>query len=213
MAMGINTEPASSEGFMGYVQFDAKAGRAFRPDRSQDSSGNWTTDKVEITNTFTAVMDFENLQVGWIAYPAASAPIMHLVPLGQPFPAKPEGDKFKQGFQMVLKLGKDCGGDLRTFSHTAKAVLGPIDELHDRYVREKADHPGQLPVVKLVTTKPITSGSGDKKSTSYTPVFDIIRWVDRPADLGGAASAKQEEAPAPKPAPAPAAASDDDEEF
>ena len=185
MALGISTEPSTGEGFMGYVQFDAKAGRAFRPDRTQDSAGAWQTDKVEITNDFVAIMDFENLQVGWIAYPAGSAPIMHLVPLGQPIPAKPEGDKFKQGFQMTIKLGKDCGGDVRTFSHTAKAVLGPIDDLHDQYVKGVKEHPGQLPVVKLVKTVPITSGSGDKKSTSYSPVFEIVKWADRPAEMGG----------------------------
>jgi len=197
MAIGISTEASSGEGFMGYVQFDAKAGRAFRPDRTQDSAGAWHTEKVEITNQFVAIMDFENLEVGWIAYPAGAAPIMNMVPLGQPFPAKPEGDKFKQGFRMIIKLGKDCGGDLRTFSHTAKAVLGPIDELHDLYVKEKGNHPGQLPVVKLVTTKPITSGSGDKKSTSYTPVFEVVKWVDRSAIDNVEA---KEETPAPKPA-------------
>lgn len=200
MALGISTEAGSSEGFMGYVQYDAKAGRAFRPDRTQDSAGNWETNKVEITNEFVAVMDFENLKVGWIAYPAASAPIMHLVPLGQPLPPKPEGDKFKQGFQMILKLGKDCGGDVRTFSHTAKAVLGPIDELHDAYVKGVKSNPGKLPIVKLVKTTPVTSGSGDKKSTAYHPTFEIVKWVDRPPELSGDAVAVKEE---PKPEPKP----------
>lgn len=185
MAMGINTESSPEGGFMGYVQYDAKAGRMFRPDRSQDSSGGWQTEKTEITGEFQAVMDFENLKVGWIAYPAGSAPIMNLVPLGEPFPARPEGDKFKQGFQMIVKLGAACGGEVRTFSHTAKAVLGPIDELHDAYVAGVKDNPGKLPVVKLDKTVPIVTGSGDKKSTSYGPVFSIVKWVDRPAELNG----------------------------
>jgi hypothetical protein len=37
--------------------------------------------------------------------------------------------------------------------------------------------------VVLKTTMPITSGSGDKKSTNYQPVFEISGWAPRPVDL------------------------------
>jgi hypothetical protein len=215
MALGLNTEVSAGdgEGFLGYVKYDARAGRFFRPDRSQDSSGNWQTDEEEITNNFTAVMDLETIQVGWVLYNAGAAPSYTLVKLGEPLPAKPS-DKHKQGFYMLLKLGKDCGGEVRSFSHTAKVVLGPIDELHTKYASEKGANAGKLPVVKLVKTMGVTCGSGDKKSTNYSPVFEIVKWVDRPAELplsGAVASA-----PKPEPVKAatvPAATGADDEEF
>jgi hypothetical protein len=37
--------------------------------------------------------------------------------------------------------------------------------------------------VVLKTTMPITSGSGEKKSTNYQPVFEISGWAPRPVDL------------------------------
>lgn len=210
MALGLSTESTNSEDFLGYVQYDARAGRFFRPDRTQNSAGEWETDKQEITNGFTAVMDLENIQVGWILYNTAAAPSYHMVKLGEPLPARPS-DKHKQGFLIELKLGKASGGDHRTFSHTAKVVLGPVDELHTAYEAGKKDNPGKLPVVSLEKTISVTSGSGDKKSTNYSPVFKIDRWVDRPAELGGAGgAAKEEQRPEPK---AEAKPSDDGEEF
>lgn len=209
MALGLSTETTSSEDFIGYVQYDARAGRFFRPDRTQNSAGEWETNKEEITNGFTAVMDLENIKVGWILYNTGAAPSYHMVKIGDPLPTQPS-DKHKQGFLMELKLGKAAGGEHRTFSHTAKVVLGPIDALHTEYEAAKKDNPGKLPVVSLVKTLSVTSGSGDKKSTNYSPVFQIDRWVDRPAELGGAGDATQQEA-APPPSPAAPAASDDDE--
>jgi len=195
MALGINTEVSSGEGFMGYVKYDARAGRIFTPIRSQDSGGNWTTEDEEVTNKFQAVFDLENMEVGWILFNPGAAPSYEMVKLGEAFPAKPS-DKHKQGFRFLMKLGKDCGNEVRTFSHTAKVVLGPIDELHTLYEKEKASHAGQLPVVKLVKTVAIKSGSGDKSSTNYSPVFEIVKWVDRSAMDGAAV---KEEAPEPKP--------------
>lgn len=211
MALGLSTETTSSEDFIGYVQYDARAGRFFRPDRTQNSSGDWETNKEEITNGFTAVMDLENIQVGWILYNTAAAPSYQMVKLGEPMPPKPS-EKHKQGFLMELKLGKSSGGEHRTFSHTAKVVLGPIDTLHTEYEAGKKDNPGKLPVVSLVKTVSVTSGSGDKKSTNYSPVFQIDKWVDRPAELGGKGGAVKEE-PKPEPVKEAPKPSDDGEEF
>ena len=211
MALGLSTETTNSEDFIGYVQYDARAGRFFRPDRTQNSAGEWETNKEEITNGFTAVMDLENIQVGWILYNTAAAPSYHMVKLGEALPAKPS-DKHKQGFLMELKLGKSSGGEHRTFSHTAKVVLAPIDELHTAYEAGKKDNPGKLPVVSLVKTTSITSGSGDKKSTNYSPVFQIDKWVDRPAELGGKGSEAKED-PKPEPVKETPKVDSGDEEF
>ena len=211
MALGLVTESNGGGDFTPVVKFDARAGRMFRVDREQDSGGQWSTNNVEITNGFTAIMDLENIEVGWCLFAAGVAPQLSLVKLGQALPARPS-DQHKQGFRMLMKLGKSSGGDVREIAATSKAVLGAVDELHNAYEAGKATNPGKLPVVALMGSKAIVSTGKGQSSTNYAPIFEIQKWVDRPADLGGAATAKQEEAPAPKPSPAPTPV-DTDEEF
>lgn len=181
MAFGFNYESTAGD-IVPILKFDARAGRFFRIDRS-DGQNN----PVDITQNFKAVMDFENIEVGFINFPAGAAPEFRVVPLGSPMPENP-GGKFRQGIRMMLKLGKDCGGDIREIATTAKAVLGAFDQCHSEYEAGVKANPGKLPVVALKTTVPIvTQGRDDKgnpvKTTNYAPVFEIVSWVSRPNDL------------------------------
>lgn len=201
MALGLQTESGSGE-YNPVCKYDARAGRFFRVDRAQDSAGNWQTNNVEITTGFQAVMDLENIQVGWMMFAANVAPQFTLVPLGDPFPQKPS-DNHKQGFRLMLKLGKSSGGDVREFASTAKAVIGAIDALHDQYTKEKAANPGKLPIVSMISTVPVVSQGKGQSSTNYAPVFHIEKWIDRPAELtagGGQGGVAQ---PAAQPAAQP----------
>lgn len=189
MALGLQTESGGGE-YNPVCKYDARAGRFFRVDRTQDSGGNWQTNNVEITNGFQAVMDLENIQVGWMMFAANIAPQFTLVPLGDPFPDKPS-DNHKQGFRLMMKLGKSSGGDVREFASTAKAVIGAIDALHDQYTKEKAANPGKLPIVSMISTVPVVSQGRGQSSTNYAPVFHIEKWIDRPAELAGKAAANQ----------------------
>lgn len=209
MALGLSTESGGGD-FTPVVKFDARAGRMFRVDREQDGGGNWNTNNVEITNGFTAVMDLENIEVGWLLFAAGVAPQLTLVKLGQPLPARPS-DQHKQGFRMLMKLGKSSGGDVREIAATSKAVLGAVDDLHTAYEAQKAANPGKLPVVALTGSKAIVSTGKGQSSTNYAPIFEIQKWVDRPAELGGAGGDTQEEAAPSPPPPAAPVASDDDE--
>lgn len=208
MALGLQTESGGGD-FTPVVKFDARAGRMFRVDREQDGGGNWNTNNVEITNGFTAVMDLENIEVGWLLFAAGVAPQLTLVKLGQPLPQRPS-DQHKQGFRMMMKLGKSSGGDVREIAATSKAVLGAVDDLHTAYEAQKGANPGKLPVVALTGSKAIVSTGKGQSSTNYAPIFEIQKWVDRPAELGGASGATQDEA-SPPPPPAAPVASDDDE--
>lgn len=221
MAFGFNYESSGGD-IMPIVKFDARAGRFFRIDRADG-----TNTPVDITSSFKAVMDFENIEVGFINFPAGSAPEFKVAPIGQPMPENP-GGKFRQGIRMMLKLSKDCGGDVREIASTAKAVLGAFDTTHTEYMAGAKANPGKLPVVALSTTVPIvTQGRDEKgnavKTTNYAPVFKVTGWVDRPADLvftpknGVSAAPVAPAAPASAPstgstqvsAPAPASSDDD----
>lgn len=222
MAFGFNYESSGND-IVPVLKFDARAGRFFRVDRS-DGQNN----PVDITQNFKAVMDFENIEVGYINFPAGAAPEFRMVPIGSQMPENP-GGKFRQGIRMMLKLGKDCGGDIREIATTAKAVLGAFDSCHNEYLAGVKANPGKLPVVELETTVPIvTQGRDEKgnpvKTTNYAPVFKIASWVNRPDDLvfvpkGGGSPATSATAPAQPAATPPATgstpvsapASDDDD--
>lgn len=176
--------------FLPIVKFDARAGRFFRVDREDGVST-----PVDITRSFKAVFDFENLEVGWISFNAGSAPDFQMVPFGSPMGDRPS-DNHKRGIRMSVKLGGDCGGDCRELAGTSAAMMKGIDLLHDDYIAGLKANAGKLPVVALDDTVPIESGSGAKKSTNYQPVFKITAWVKRPADLKDA-PARGAEAQAP----------------
>lgn len=214
MALGLQTESTGGGGsFTPVAKYDARAGRIFRVDREQVGD-SWETKNVEITNGFTAIMDLENIEVGWALFQAGVMPSLSMVKIGNALPEKPT-DKHKQGFRMLMKLGKSSGGDVREMAATAKCVLTAVDALHTDYEKGVKENPGKLPVVTLDGTTAITSEGKDKEgnkqsSTNYQPIWKITKWVDRPAELGGAGGAAKEE---PKPTPAPAPAASDEEEF
>jgi len=196
MALGFSNTGTSSGGgdFLPIVKYDARAGRFFRVDREDGVST-----PVDITRTFKAVFDFENVETGWIAFVAGSAPDFQMSPMGTPGVERPSANH-KEGFRMNVKLGAECGGDCRELASTAGVMKAGLNALHDEYLSGVKANPGKLPVVVLRDTVPLTSGSGDKKSTNYQPIFEITAWVKRPVDLDEAAKAK---APAAAPAPLP----------
>jgi hypothetical protein len=86
----------------------------------------------------------------------------------------------------MLKLSKACGGDkppVREIAGTSKAFLSGIEQVYLEYNTQKHKYPGQLPVISLVSTTPVISGSGTTKSTNYRPTFRIDGWAKRPDDL------------------------------
>jgi hypothetical protein len=200
------------------MQFDARAGRLFLSDRKDTGSG-FETVKVDITNKQVPfAIDFLSCEVGWAKFTAGAAPVWHLVPLGQPLPPRP-ADKYidkasgreKPAFSQCFRTkvgGKDIGG-IRELAGSARVFLAGIDELHTKYEAAPEAQSGKIPVVKLVDSKPVTSGNGAQSSTNYQPVFEIVAWVDRPEKLGAATVAVPKGAAvqfAPEKAPAPAAA-------
>jgi len=120
-----------------------------------------------------------------------------MVKHGQPLPARPSG-QHKQAFRLHMKLGAKSGGDVREFGSTAKAVLNGIDKVHDAYLAAKGANTGKLPVISLTGSKPIVSTGKGQSSTNYEPIFEVVKWVDRPPELKGAAAPQVQAAPVPE---------------
>jgi hypothetical protein len=186
---GFSTEPSTGGGdFTPYIKYDARAGRIFCVDRV-DTGNGFENNQVDITAIFKAVVDFENVESGWIDFPAGSAPSYTLIKIadlsaGKQLPNKPS-TKHKNGLRFLLKLNKTSGGDrpVREMASTAKAFVNGVYEVYQEYERERPKYPGKLPVIVLTGTTVVKSGKGQTVSTNYQPRFKIDGWASRPEDL------------------------------
>jgi hypothetical protein len=220
MGFGFSYGGGGGGDFLPIAKYDARAGRVFRVDKEDGVST-----QVDITRNFTAVFDFENIEGGWIRFNAGSAPDFVLAPIGQPLPDQPSPDH-RKGVRVLIKLSKECGGDVREVAGTASVFMNGLEAAYDQYLEGVAANPGKLPVMSLKDTVPVETNSKTNKSTNYRPVFEITGWVKRPADLvakpRGAGGAVAEEKPKSPPstgstkvAPPKAAAkvAEDDDDF
>ena len=182
---GFSTEPSAGGDFTPIIKYDARAGRVFRVDRVQTVDG-FANEPVDITATFKAVVDFENIEIGWIDFPVGSAPsFVAGPPMGrQMMPDRPSA-KHKNGMRFMSSCRRRCGGDkpVREIAGTSKAFFAGVEQVYSEYARDKAKYPGQLPVISLVSTTPVVSGTGKPRSTNYRPTFRIDGWAKRPDDL------------------------------
>lgn len=185
--MAIGLQIADGE-FKPIVKYNTKAGRMYRVDRTQTSTG-WENNDVDITDTAMFVADMPQMKVGWLYFAPTGGPQRTMVPLGERIPARP-ADEYKQGIELTVLLHRNCSGENgapREFIHNATSVLKVIDKLHDDYLSAAESRQGKLPVVKLNGVK----AEKTKHGTNYVPNFEIVGWTDRPASLpvtGGAAT-------------------------
>jgi len=194
---GFMTQPQGGEQFIPFVKYDSRAGRMFRVDKMPDG----TTANVDITRSFKAMIDMENIETGWMHFAAGVAPIYALNRHDQPNPPKPVQEA-KEGVRLVLQLSKDCGGDVREISSNAKTLLSAVSDLHTAYEVGLQANPGKLPVVILADTKPVVTNGKGGSSTNYMPVFEIVAWAPRSQQLVWSPKAVTPVAAAPAQAPA-----------
>lgn len=201
MALGFSNTSSNGE-IVARVQYDARAGRLFKVEREQDAGGAWSSDKIDITSQNpTFIVDMGSIEIGWLAF-TATGPSFALAPLGSPFPERPTPEH-KQGFRVKLFSPKNLDG-LRELASSAKVVMAALDDLHSSFEIAPEAAQGKVPVVQLTGATPVVSKGKGGTSTNYAPIFKIVSWADRPADLGertvpvpGARAAAPVSAPAP----------------
>ena len=177
MALNLNFSSGDNgSGIIPIVKYDARAGRISKRDYV---GGEYVT--TDITKTFSAIADFENIETGWIAF-TPQGPDMAVAKFGDQVPAQPSPEH-KQGVRLLMQLNSKLDGTVRELASSAKAFLRGIDDLHSKYLEGAKQYPGLLPIIKLADTVLHTTGEGTRKSTNYIPVFEIVKWVDRPEKL------------------------------
>ena len=115
-----------------------------------------------------------------------------LVPAGEDYGDAPDDD-YNEGVRLIALLEGETAA--REMLGTSAAIWNALDDLHNDYLAECADHVGMVPVVEVVETVKITGTNG---SISYQPKFKIVGWVPRPVEFP---ATTRSTAPKPKPKP------------
>jgi hypothetical protein len=187
-----------------YAKYNSKADKWF----ARGDEGD-----VEIGRP-TFVADFVNIRTGWMCLREGQPPEKVIDPsLDRPAPSPGEG--FKRGFVVMVFSQTFFGGAVELAS--ASIHMGnAMREVYQAYEEQRSSHPGQLPVIACTGSEPMK----DKYGTNYKPKLEIVKWVDRPAELPDQspvdptdvwqgetpATAKAKAVHVPPPAPKPAGA-------
>jgi hypothetical protein len=188
MAFMAPPETSTREDRLPVLGFNAKAGRLFLHDRVQQPDGEWTTVKTDVTMRQPAfAVDFGRLETGWVFF-SNVGPLWSMSFYGQPMPACPDSPgnsangkalRYKAGFRLPV-IGQAIGG-VREFAGNAGALINGMNELHTLYEGSPEGRAGKIPLVQMTNVLEVRSG----QSSNFQPVFTVLRWVDRPADLLG----------------------------
>ena len=101
---------------------------------------------------------------------------------------KPDDADFKRGFSVRCWLGPDRGW--AEWSSTGTGPCMGFETLASDAMEQKDDNPGKCVACAYKGSTAIKVGKGNTR----TPIFEILGWIDRPADDGDEA---EEEAPPP----------------
>ena len=157
----------NSGSFRPYVKYNAKADKWFLPSESGD---------VEIGRpTFAA--DFANIRTGYFRFREGQAPERVIDPsLSQAAPSP--GDDFKRGFVLAVYSQQFFGG-LVELSSGSLHMSNAIRDIYQVCEDQGASHPGQVPIIACTGSESMK----DKYGTNYRPTFELVKWVDRPAEM------------------------------
>jgi len=184
-----------------YIQWGSDAVQWSK--KEGDSNVPFTFDK--------AIMDVENLKVGWIkiAIGVYDAILDHYQkpPLPRPEEKTEKNGKevyaYNKGFAVTVLFPEGFGEErLFSWSTSQKGSLEAMSEILDAYEAGKAANLGKLPVVQFKGHLNKKFGKG----SSNIPKFEIVQWVERPGTLkeGGSTSAPPQTTATAQPDAAPA---------
>ena len=125
----------------------------------------------------TFVGDLENIGTGHVRFREGQPPEWVMDPSldrKAPYP----GEEFKRGFVMMVFSPMYFGGAVE-FASASIHLGNAIKDLYAQYVAGKGAHPSKLPVIACTGSQAMK----DPRGTNYRPVFVIVDWVDRPAEL------------------------------
>jgi hypothetical protein len=153
----------------------------------------WKVDDVPL-NAITFVVDMDNAEAGWSRFAENSAPDFRMVRVadllaGAHYPEAPDvrgADGtllYRKGFRVQVKIpDKVAAGkpSVREFASNSFVTKRAFDALFDQWFAGRAANPDKLPVVQVKNYEEVAG----KHGSNFAPIFELVRWIDRPADLG-----------------------------
>jgi hypothetical protein len=153
-----------------FVKFNAKADKWFV--RSPEGGDQ------EIARP-TFLLDLKNIRTGWLRFREGQAPERVIDPsLDRAAPSP--GEDFKRGFVVTAFSPKFFGGAVE-FSSASIHLSNTIREVYAAFEEDgaKTENRGKVPVIACTGSEAMR----DKYGTNFRPKLEIVKWVDRPADL------------------------------
>jgi hypothetical protein len=150
-----------------YVKFNAKADKWFAKGETGD---------IEIGRP-TFIADLANIVTGWLRFLEGQAPERVMDPALDRAAPSP-GNGFKRGFVLAVYSQNFFGG-MAELSSASIHMGNAIREVYSDFEAQRGSHPGQVPVIACTGSEPMK----DRYGTNYRPKFEIVKWVDRPAEL------------------------------
>ena len=121
----------------------------------------------------------KNIRTGWLRFREGQAPERVIDPsLDRAAPSP--GEDFKRGFVVTAFSPKFFGGAVE-FSSASIHLSNTIREVYAAFEEDgaKTENRGKVPVVACTGSEAMK----DKYGTNFRPKLEIVKWVDRPADL------------------------------
>ena len=169
--------------FLPTVRFNAREGIFSCADRVMDSAGNYSNELTDITAALSeqgVLIDVANIEIGWIKFEGGVDITTQHHSLG--LPGSQPSALHKEGVKLEIWLPTDIaeGAPLREWTHTSKAVINSVNDLHTAWeAAVAADNidDSQVPHV-TVAIEPYQT----KQGTYKKPVLTLKQFVPRPID-------------------------------
>lgn len=184
-------ETLNSGGGAAFIRFSAEL--------DQWSRSSQSGDLIDISWESPVVVDIENIQLGWLKLAGGRDWIIwpdNDVKLAQTL--KPS-DEYKQGFNVKFYSSKLFDDEpVRELSANGVGIFSFVKAVYDACEKDFGN--GKVPAIKITKSTPTRIGKGSTK----IPNFEIVKWVDRPAELDGEEAVIATPEPKAEPTPAPA---------
>lgn len=226
IALAVTPRPEGEENtILGRIEWNTKAGKLIRVDRMKDGSGNWISDKVDISTIEKAdgslvrpamLFDFASAQNGWVRFSPYDEV---MVGITAALPPRPPQYLDQNGQPVMDSFGKPVRHDqmvrvpvyssvvftdmpIRELSIRGMHAISALGELFGQVEGAAEYMAGKLPLIRWDKARDVGKGNG-------APTFTVLSWHDRPAAMplrAGAAAPAAIVTHAPAAPPAPAAA-------
>ena len=175
---------AKKSDFMPRIKYSAMTGDWSVTDYDFETRSNTDTD---VETPFKVLFDFGSIQTGVVYFPPGGAPDVRVVPEGEDLPDYPQDEDEKGNLLfkpcIILKMFSPVLGGAREAMLTSAAARTGVEDLYTMFTGAPEAQTGKVPLVLVKDAVAKTFGKG-RKTTLYSPGFDIVGWAERVPEFG-----------------------------